>query len=132
MKYVGFLRNIRSFNKLNKSLGVTNSVSYNYDNLCVLSFKSDKEEEILMALLDAGIEPVEFENEDGFINVEVKYNDNIKTIIENSTKLNLSITFIFYSSPSSFSSVVFTPCTCTFTSNTFNPVIFSTDFFTLV
>ncbi len=67
-----------AFNKLNKSLGVTNSVSYNYDNLCVLSFKSDKEEELLMALLDAGIEPVEFENEDGFINVEVKYVDNIK------------------------------------------------------
>ena len=64
-----------AFNKLNKSLGVTNSVSYNYDNLCVLSFKSDKEEELLMALLDAGIEPVEFENEDGFINVEVKYID---------------------------------------------------------
>lgn len=67
-----------AFNKLNKSLGVTNSVSYNYDNLCVLSFKSDQEEELLMALLDAGIEPVEFENEDGFINVEVKYIDNIK------------------------------------------------------
>lgn len=67
-----------AFNKLNKSLGVTNSVSYNYDNLAVLSFKSDKEEELLMALLDAGIEPVEFENEDGFINLEVKYVDNIK------------------------------------------------------
>lgn len=67
-----------AFNKLNKSLGVTNSVSYNYDNLCVLSFKSDQEEELLMALLDAGIEPVEFETEDGFINVEVKYIDNIK------------------------------------------------------
>ena len=68
-----------AFNKLNKSLGVSNSVSYNYDNLCVLSFKSDKEEDILMALLDNGIEPVEFENENGFINIEVKYNDNVKT-----------------------------------------------------
>ena len=67
-----------AFNKLNKSLGVTNSVSYNYDNLCVLSFKSDKEEELLMALLDAGIEPVEFENEDGFLNVSVNYVDNVK------------------------------------------------------
>ena len=74
---VSFVR--EAFNKCHKSLGVTNSVSYNYDNLCVLSFKSDKEEELLMALLDAGIEPVEFENEDGFINVEVKYIDNIKT-----------------------------------------------------
>lgn len=68
-----------AFNKLNKSLGVSNSVSYNYDNLCVLSFKSEKEEELLMALLDAGIEPVEFENDNDFINVEVKYIDNIKT-----------------------------------------------------
>jgi YebC/PmpR family DNA-binding regulatory protein len=74
---VGFVR--AAFNKVHKSLGVSNSVSYNYDNLCVLSFKSDKEEELLMALLDAGIEPVEFENENGFINVEVKYIDNIKT-----------------------------------------------------
>ena len=68
-----------AFNKLNKSLGVSNSVSYNYDNLSILSFKSDKEEELLMALLDAGIEPVSFENEDGFLNVEVNYIDNIKT-----------------------------------------------------
>ena len=30
-----------AFNKVNKSLGVTNSVSYNYDYLGVLSFKSD-------------------------------------------------------------------------------------------
>lgn len=68
-----------AFNKLNKSLGVTNSVSYNYENLCVLSFKSDKEEELLMALLDANIEPVEFENEDGYLTVSVNYVDNIKT-----------------------------------------------------
>ena len=32
-----------------------------------------------MALLDAGIEPVTFENEDGLLNVEVAYIDNIKT-----------------------------------------------------
>ena len=63
--------------------------------------KSDKEEELLMALLDAGIEPVTFENEDGFINVEVKYIDNIKTrevieSIEASTpSRNSSITIVF-------------------------------------
>lgn len=67
-----------AFNKMKKSLGVSNSVSYNYDNLTVMSFKSDKEEELLMALLDASIEPVEFESEDGFINVSVKYMDNYK------------------------------------------------------
>ena len=67
-----------AFNKMKKSLGVNNSVSYNYDNLTVVSFKSDKEEDILMALLDAGIEPVEFESEDGFINISVQYKDGLK------------------------------------------------------
>ncbi len=67
-----------AFNKMNKSLGVNNSVSYNYDNLTVMSFKSDKEEEILMALLDAAIEPVEFEEENGYLNVSVKYADTYK------------------------------------------------------
>ena len=68
-----------AFNKVHKSLGVTNSVSYNYDNLSVMGFKSDKEEDILMALLDAGIEPVECETEDGLLNISVNYVDNIKT-----------------------------------------------------
>ena len=67
-----------AFNKVHKSLGVNNSVSYNYDNLCVMAFKSDKEEDILMALLDAGIEPVECETEDGILNISVNYTDNIK------------------------------------------------------
>ncbi len=68
-----------AFNKVHKSLGVSNSVSYNYDNLTVLSFKSDKEEEILMALLDAGIEPLECETENGFLNISVKYVDGLRT-----------------------------------------------------
>ena len=69
-----------AFNKVHKSLGVTNSVSYNYDNLTILSFKSDKEEEILMALLDAGVEPVECEtDENGMLNISVNYVDNVKT-----------------------------------------------------
>ena len=68
-----------AFNKVHKSLGVSNSVSYNYENLSVMSFKSDKEEDILMALLDAGIEPVECETEDEFLNISVNYTDNIKT-----------------------------------------------------
>ena len=78
-----------AFNKVHKSLGVNNSVSYNYDNLAVMAFKSDKEEDILMALLDAGIEPVECEtDENGMLNISVNYTDNIKTkeIIESFEK----------------------------------------------
>ncbi len=67
-----------AFNKMKKSLGVSNSVSYNYDNLTIVSFTSDKEEEVLMALLDAGIEPVEYEYEDGMINISVQYKDGLK------------------------------------------------------
>ncbi len=68
-----------AFNKVHKSLGVTNSVKFNYDNLAVMAFKSDKEEDILMALLDAGIEPVECETDDqGMLNISVNYVDNVK------------------------------------------------------
>ena len=68
-----------AFNKVHKSLGVNNSVSYNYENLSVMAFKSDKEEDILMSLLDAGIEPLECETEEGILNISVNYTDNIKT-----------------------------------------------------
>lgn len=73
-----------AFNKVHKSLGVNNSVSYNYDNLTVVSFKSQLEEEILMALLDAGIEPLECETVDDYLTISVKYADGtkLKDIIE--------------------------------------------------
>ena len=56
-----------AFNKVNKSLGVTNSVSYNYDHLGILSFKYDDEEKVFDALLNAGIEIENIESEDGYI-----------------------------------------------------------------
>jgi len=80
---VGMVR--AAFNKVNKSLGVTNSVAYNYDYLAIVTFKTDKEEAIFEALLEAGIEPVEFENENGELTISVHPNDinNTKDIIEN-------------------------------------------------
>lgn len=79
---VGMVR--AAFNKVNKSLGVTNSVAYNYDYLAIITFKTDKEEEIFEALLEAGIEPAEFENIDGELTISVHPNDinNTKDIIE--------------------------------------------------
>ena len=73
-----------AFNKVNKSLGVTNSVSYNYDYVGVLSFKSDKSEEIFEELLNAGIEIIDYEVEDGFINITMLPNDHnkVKDVIE--------------------------------------------------
>ena len=73
-----------AFNKVHKSLGVTNSVSYNYDYLGVISFKSDMDEEIFDRIINEGIEPVEFDNNDGVltISVEPTNHDKLKDIVE--------------------------------------------------
>ena len=73
-----------AFNKVHKSLGVNNSVPYNYDYLNVLSFKTDNEEEILMSLLDAGVEPIteEFENNTMTIAVNPTDQHKLKDVIE--------------------------------------------------
>ena len=73
---VAFVR--EAFNKAHKSLGVSNSVSYNYDHLAIVSFNSDKEEEIFDAILTAGIEPIDFESEDGVITISVNPSDRNK------------------------------------------------------
>ena len=79
---VGMVR--AAFNKIHKSLGVTNSVSYNYDYLAIVSVKDMNEEEVFNALLENGIEPVEFENEDGEIIITVKPTDHnkVKDVLE--------------------------------------------------
>lgn len=70
---VGMVR--AAFNKVGKSLGVTNSVAYNYDHLGIVSFKYSDEESVFNELLEAGIEPIDFESEDGEITISVKPKD---------------------------------------------------------
>lgn len=79
---VGFVR--AAFNKVNKSLGVTNSVSYNYDHLGMLGLKTDKGEELFEKLLDAGINLVDFEDEDGYVLMSVNPSEfnNLKSEVE--------------------------------------------------
>lgn len=84
---VGFVR--AAFNKVNKSLGVTNSVSYNYDHLGMIGLKTDKGEELFEKLLDAGINLVDFEDEDGYVLMSVnpsefnKLKSEVEKIIPN-------------------------------------------------
>ena len=84
---VGMVR--AAFNKVDKSLGVTNSVSYNYDHLAITSFESSLEEEILEAIILAEVEPIDFEVEEGFITISTtpsdhnKTKDAVETVIEN-------------------------------------------------
>lgn len=70
---VGMVR--AAFYKVNKSLGVTNSVSYNYEHLGVISFKYDDEEKVLDLLLNAGIEVIDIESEDGYITISLNPSD---------------------------------------------------------
>lgn len=64
-----------AFNKVHKSLGVTNSVSYNYDYLAIISFKSNAEEKIFEELLNAGIEIIDLESNDGEITITANPKD---------------------------------------------------------
>lgn len=89
---VGFIRS--AFNKVNKSLGVTNSVSYNYDHLGVIAFISDKEEEIFELLLNNNIEIIDIEKENDEITIYSKPSDlfKVKETVE-SLIPNLEYTF---------------------------------------
>lgn len=84
---VGFVR--AAFNKVHKSLGVTNSVSYNYDYLGVIGFKYENVEEVFERVLDAGIEIVDLENEDDEIIITCNptdihaIKDTLESFIEN-------------------------------------------------
>jgi len=53
----------------------TNSVSYNYEHLGVISFKYDDEEKVLDLLLNAGIEVIDIESEDGYITISLNPSD---------------------------------------------------------
>ena len=64
-----------AFNKVHKSLGVTNSVSYNYDYLAIISFKRNEEEKIFEELLNAGIEIIDLESNDGEITITANPKD---------------------------------------------------------
>lgn len=83
-----------AFNKVHKSLGVTNSVSYNYDYLGVVSFNCDNEEAILDKLIECEIEPIDFENEDGVLTISVNPKDEnkLKDAIES---INPNVEYLF-------------------------------------
>lgn len=63
-----------AFNKVHKSLGVSNSVSYNYDYLTLVSLKCDNEEEVFNTLLEQEVDIIDFESEDGILTISVSPN----------------------------------------------------------
>lgn len=63
------------FNKAHCKLGVKGSVSFNYDNLGVLSFKYDNDEAMLETLIGADVNVNDIEVEDGQMVVYVEASD---------------------------------------------------------
>ncbi|MCX4364703.1 MAG: YebC/PmpR family DNA-binding transcriptional regulator [Bacilli bacterium] len=70
---VSFVR--EAFNKCHKSIGVTNSVAYNYDYLAIIGVKSEKGDDIMMNLLDKGIEIIDLESENDEVIITAKPSD---------------------------------------------------------
>lgn len=70
---VSFVR--EAFNKCHKSLGVTNSVSYNYDYLALIGVKANNGDELMLSLLDAGIEIIDLESVDDEVIITAKPSD---------------------------------------------------------
>lgn len=83
-----------AFNKVHKSLGVTNSVAYNYDYLAIISFKSNEEEKIFEHLLNKGIELIDIETVDDEITITANPKD-INKIKEELEKLIPGITYTY-------------------------------------
>lgn len=79
---VSFVR--EAFNKCHKSLGVTNSVSYNYDYEAVIGFKCEDSDPIFEAILNEGIEIIDFESEDGEVVITANPSDasKVKDVLE--------------------------------------------------
>ena len=73
---VAFVREV--FNKIHKSMGVTNSVSYNYKHEALLGFESTNGDEIMLSLLDSGIEVIDFEDDNNEILITLKPGDESK------------------------------------------------------
>ena len=83
---VSFVR--EAFNKCHKSLGVTNSVSYNYNYEAVIGFKCDDSDPIFESILNEGIEIIDFESEDGEVVITANPSDSskVKDVLESQIK----------------------------------------------
>lgn len=67
-----------AINKSKCKMGSMNSVSYNYDNLAVVTFKCPSEDDILMSLLDDNINVIEEEYCNGNLTLSVVPTDQYK------------------------------------------------------
>lgn len=65
-------------NKAHVKMGAMGSVSYMYDNLCIVGFEGINEEEVMNALITAQVDFVDMENQNGNILIYGEPNDLFK------------------------------------------------------
>ena len=81
-----------ALNKTKCKMGAMGSITYNYDNLCIISFKGLTEEQTLDALIENGIDNVDMELVDDSIVIYGDPQDNFK-IKEAITKVLPNVQF---------------------------------------
>ncbi|MDO4962894.1 MAG: YebC/PmpR family DNA-binding transcriptional regulator [bacterium] len=67
-----------AINKAKVKMGAMGSVAYMYDNLCTVGFTGISEDDVMDALINAGIDFVDMENQDGNILIYGDPNDLFK------------------------------------------------------
>ncbi|TWU05036.1 YebC/PmpR family DNA-binding transcriptional regulator [Stieleria varia] len=67
------------FSKTGSKFGAPGSVAHGFDHFAILSFKGDNAEEVLEALLEAEVDVVDVENEDGQLIVYAPSTEHHKT-----------------------------------------------------
>lgn len=81
-----------ALNKTKCKMGIMGSITYNYDNLCIISFKGLTEEQTLDALIESGIDNVDMELDGDSIVIYGDPQDNFK-IKEAITKVLPNVQF---------------------------------------
>lgn len=81
-----------ALNKTKCKMGSMGSITYNYDNLCIISFKGLTEEQTLDALIESGIDNVDMELDGDSIVIYGDPQDNFK-IKETITKVLPNVQF---------------------------------------
>lgn len=80
-------------NKCKCKIGVQGSVSFNYDNLCIIGFKGLTEEEVMNAIIDAGLDIDDIEQNADMIIIYGNPKDlhNLKSAIEKVKQVEFEI-----------------------------------------
>lgn len=89
----------QAFTKTKTKIGTQGSVSHMFDHSAILAFKSDDEDGVLEALMEADVDVTDIENEEGLITVfapNTEYANAKKALVEAFGEIDFEISEIQY------------------------------------